>query len=154
MKSPQKAGLAVRGRVQPAVTRSSNGRHSRPTLALTALAGLLATLPALSAEWETNAGMSVGGYYSDNICLAPNDKEGKAVATARPDVSVTGRGARGNLNLQAAVEYNSLGDSDLECETGQASNLSNRKSCVSTATTSWWRTGCNWMPRPLPGKMR
>ena len=98
-------------------------------LALTAVGALLA-LPVQAAEWDTNVGMSVGGYYSDNICLAPNNKEGKAVATARPDVSVTGRGARGNVNLQAAVEYNSLGDSDLECETGQASQLSNRKSFI------------------------
>lgn len=146
MKSPQKAGLAVRGRVQPTVTYRTDGRHCGPTLALTALAGLLATLPALSAEWETNAGMSVGGYYSDNICLAPNDKEGKAVATARPDVSVTGRGARGNLNLQAAVEYNSLGDSDLECETGQASNLSNRKSFIpSVRFNSDYELVENWL---------
>lgn len=146
MKSPQKAGLAVRGRVQPTVTYRSDGRHCGPTLALTALAGLLATLPALSAEWETNAGMSVGGYYSDNICLAPNDKESKAVATARPDVSVTGRGARGNLNLQAAVEYNSLGDSDLECETGQASNLSNRKSFIpSVRFNSDYELVENWL---------
>tara|TARA_R100000750_G_scaffold54868_1_gene40698 strand:+ start:236 stop:712 length:477 start_codon:yes stop_codon:yes gene_type:complete len=126
-------------------------------LALAAVGALLA-LPTQAAEWETDVGMSVGGYYSDNICLAPNDKEGKAVATARPDISVTGSGARGNVNLQAAVEYNSLGDSDLECETGQASQLSNRKSfipaSVSIATMSWWKTGYDWMQRPLRERTR
>ena len=92
--------------------------------------GPLLLAPAQAAEWETGAGIAVGGYYSDNICLAQQDEEDKWVGTARPDVSVRGRGARGNVNLRAAAEYNSLGDSDLECTTGQGASLTNRESVV------------------------
>ncbi|PLW81535.1 TIGR03016 family PEP-CTERM system-associated outer membrane protein [Kineobactrum sediminis] len=83
-----------------------------------------------AAEWETEAGISLGGYYSDNICLAPTDEEGKAVATARPDISLQGTGARGNVSLQAAAEVNSLGESNLDCATGQGGQLTNRESVV------------------------
>ncbi len=92
--------------------------------------GLLQPAYARAAEWETGAGIAVGGYYSDNICLAQQDEEDKWVGTARPDVSVRGRGARGNVNLRAAAEYNSLGDSDLECAVGQSAALTNRESVV------------------------
>ncbi|MEQ9462265.1 MAG: TIGR03016 family PEP-CTERM system-associated outer membrane protein [Haliea sp.] len=85
---------------------------------------------SLAAEWDTGAGIAVGGYYTDNVCLAQSGEEDKWVGTARPDVSVRGRGARGNVNLRAAAEYNSLGDSDLECTTGQGASLTNRESVV------------------------
>ena len=85
--------------------------------------GLLQPAYARAAEWETGAGIAVGGYYSDNICLAQQDEEDKWVGTARPDVSVRGRGARGNVNLQATAEYNSLGDSSLERLLGPSTTI-------------------------------
>ena len=88
------------------------------THTLLALVGLLGggvLAPAVAAaEWQKDAGISVGGYYTDNVCLAPRGKEDKWVGNVRPDVSIDGQGARGSLSLNAAADYNSLGDSDLD----------------------------------------
>lgn len=67
------------------------------------------------AEWTNSAGLALGSYYSDNICRAPSDEEAKVVGTVTPRVSVRGEGARANLSLDASVEYNTLGESSLEC---------------------------------------
>lgn len=96
----------------------------------TVISGVLLAQATVAAEWETGAGVAVGAYYSDNICLAPSGEQGKWVATARPDVSVQGRGARGNVSLDAAAEYNSLGNSGVECTTGQGGNVTNRESVI------------------------
>ena len=94
------------------------------------MAAILLAQLGQTAEWETDAGVAVGAYYSDNICLAPFGEEGKWVGTVRPDVSISGRGARGNVLLDGGVEYNTLGDSDVECPTGEAGNLGNRATFV------------------------
>ncbi|QIB67533.1 TIGR03016 family PEP-CTERM system-associated outer membrane protein [Kineobactrum salinum] len=84
---------------------------------------------AIAADWQREAGVSVGGYYSDNVCLANRDKESKWVTTARPDLTLRGQGARGNLSLRAAAEYNSLGNSSTRCFGGQP-GLTNREAVV------------------------
>lgn len=92
---------------------------------------LLVQYPGHAAEWDSGAGISVGSYYSDNICRAPFDEQGKWVGTVRPDVSIRGRGARGNVRLEGGVEYNTLADSSLDCSIGDAPrDLSNRASFI------------------------
>lgn len=92
---------------------------------------LTCALPAHSAEWTRDASVGLGGYYSDNICRSPSEKEGKAVGTVTPRVSLRGEGSRANLALNAAVEYNTLGNSSLECPQGGAGGqLTNRETFV------------------------
>ncbi|MEQ8516740.1 MAG: TIGR03016 family PEP-CTERM system-associated outer membrane protein [Chromatocurvus sp.] len=98
-------------------------------LAATVPAALPAA-PALAGDWTTEAGLGVGTYYSDNICLSNLGKQGQWVGTARPDVSINGSGGRFNMNLSAGVELNSLGESNINCAAGQGQFLTNRESVV------------------------
>lgn len=107
----------------------------RPVTVL--LSGALIGTPLLAeelfaAEWQREAGLSLGTYYSDNICLTGEDAEriGRGAATVTPDVSVRGQGSRANLSLDAAVQYNSLADSDFRCTTGRVMGLGNRESVI------------------------
>jgi len=95
-----------------------------------AMAGALLGAPAVAGEWTKSAGLGVGTYYSDNICLSGVDKQGQWVGTARPDVSLQGRGGRASMNLRAGVELNTLGESNIECVGGRGRNLGNRESVV------------------------
>ncbi len=89
------------------------------------------SVPALAVEWTPGATLSVGTVYSDNICLVSDDKEGKAVGTVTPGISLRGQGNRTNVNLRAAAEYNTLGNSSLQCPQGGAGlNVTNRESWV------------------------
>lgn len=97
------------------------------TLSVIALPLTLSSVHA--AEWTKGASVALGSYYSDNICLQPNDKEGKAVGTVRPSVNVRGEGARARASLAGSVEYNSLADSSLNCS-GRGQNFNNREAFV------------------------
>jgi uncharacterized protein (PEP-CTERM system associated) len=108
-------------------------RHRERSAALlpaAVAAALTAATPAWSGEWSREASLAVGTYYSDNICLSDLSKQGEWVATARPNVAVNGSGGRFNMNLNAGVEFNSLGRTDVDCQFGQGRNLANRQSVV------------------------
>jgi opacity protein-like surface antigen len=81
-----------------------------PALLLQVLA-----LPVHSAEWTRDLGLALGSYYSDNICRAPVGEEGKVVGTVTPRLNLRGEGSRANVVLNAAVEYNTLGESSVNC---------------------------------------
>ena len=68
----------------------------RAAIALVGLGALSLSAQALSGEWTQDASISVGSYYSDNICLVRDtlDEEGKAAATVTPRVSVSGEGSK------------------------------------------------------------
>lgn len=100
---------------------------------LIGLSSIALSTYALGGEWTRDASISVGSYYSDNICLVPGDvdEEGKAAATVTPRIDVRGGGGRSKTSLQAAVEYNSIGDSSLECPPqGGGLNRDNREPWV------------------------
>jgi uncharacterized protein (PEP-CTERM system associated) len=104
-------------------------------LALPASALLAASLgaggQAAAAEWERGAGVSVGGYYSDNICLANRDEAGEYVGTVTPDVRLNGTGARTSVALNARVEFNTLDQLNVDCPAGaQGAQLTNRESVI------------------------
>ena len=102
----------------------------RRALAIAILSSSLPGAKTVAGEWATDAGMAVGTYYSDNICLSDLDKKDQWVGTARPDIAVNGSGGRFSMNLNAGVEYNSLGQSDVSCAAGQGRNLANREAVV------------------------
>lgn len=83
-----------------------------------------------AAEWDRSAGVSVGSYYSDNICLSENDLEGRGAATITPNLRVRGRGARADVTLDAAVSYDSLAGSNLECDNSRRARATNRESVI------------------------
>ncbi|EED33962.1 uncharacterized protein, PEP-CTERM system associated [gamma proteobacterium NOR5-3] len=84
-----------------------------------------------AAEWTNTAGLAVNSYYSSNICRVPNDEEEKLVGTVTPNVNLRGEGARAFVALDAAVEYNTLGESSLECPQGGAGfGVANRETWV------------------------
>lgn len=101
------------------------------TVVSTALVvGSMAPL-AVGAEWQSDAAVRVGSFYTDNVCFAPEDEEGKVVGTFTPRVSLRGDGGRARMALRAAVEYNTLGDSDIRCQNqGFGGNLRNREPWV------------------------
>lgn len=99
--------------------------------AVTAIATTLLAHTALGADWTTNAGLNLGSYYSTNICRASDNEQDWTVGTVTPTVDLRGDGARANLSLRAAVEYNTLAESSLTCEGGGAvNNLANRLAFV------------------------
>jgi len=102
-----------------------------PSAFLAAAASLALAGQAAAAEWERGAGVSVGGYYSDNICLASREEEGEYVGTLTPNVRLSGIGARASVLLNARVEYNTLDQLDVDCPAGgQGGLLLNRESVI------------------------
>ncbi|MCB1671175.1 MAG: TIGR03016 family PEP-CTERM system-associated outer membrane protein [Gammaproteobacteria bacterium] len=104
----------------------------RGSFLLTALliGGSLLSQQAFAAEWERNAGFTINSFYSDNICLSEEDPEGKGAVTVTPNLLVNGRGARANMSLNAALTYNGLADSGVECFSPVGAGLTNRVSFV------------------------
>lgn len=84
-----------------------------------------------AAEWSKGAGLQVSSYYTDNICRSFADEQSKAVGTFTPSVNLTGSGARANMRLNAAAEYNTLAGSSLDCsQQGNAPRFENRETWV------------------------
>lgn len=110
------------------------------------LAASVGASSSFAGEWEQTAGLTVGSYFSDNICLSDLDKKSETVYTVTPRVGVTGSGGRVSMNLDAALEYNSLGESDVECQFGQGQQLGNRLTWVPRARfTGTFDAIDNWL---------
>lgn len=100
-----------------------------------ALFGSVVQSPLTRAgEWSTETGITVGTYYSDNICRSRIDDEDQFVGTVRPDIRIEGEGGRFTMNLAASGEYNSLGDANIECRGGFGQQLNNREAFVPQAS--------------------
>lgn len=110
---------------QPAAARCRLRRVAPGVAVLCAL--LSASPPALAGEWERSASLALGSIFSDNICLSDLDKKSETVGTVTPAVRISGQGGRASAELDASIEYNSLGESDLRCEFGQGGQLGNRQ---------------------------
>ncbi|MBN7797453.1 TIGR03016 family PEP-CTERM system-associated outer membrane protein [Parahaliea mediterranea] len=83
-----------------------------------AAAGFVLLVPVdtpQAAQWDTGAGLTLGAVYSDNVCLRNVDEENKAIGTATPNVRVSADGVNGSMDLFAAVEFNTLENSSLDC---------------------------------------
>ncbi len=104
----------------------------KPCTAL--MTGVVVSLSCLSellaAEWEKQAGLSVGAEFSDNICLSDDDRQSRGYGTLTPDVSLRGQGARTNVGLDASVRFSTLGDSDIDCAGGQGFTQGDRQTFI------------------------
>lgn len=92
---------------------------------------LVASDTVWSAEWETAASVSASAIWTDNFCLSRDDKESEVVETVTPAVRLAGTGARAEVSLDARVEFNTAGQSDIECLSGAGGGLLyNRESII------------------------
>ena len=64
---------------------------------------------AQAAEWTRGATLSVGEVYSDNVDLTSENEKSDFYTTAMPTVSLSGKGARASVNVNAAMEMNDRG---------------------------------------------
>lgn len=105
---------------------------------------------AWSAEWNKSASVGASAFWTDNFCLSDDNREAEFVETVTPSVRVSGRGARANMALNGRVEFNTAGQSDIECQlvgnVGQGVNLRNRESIIPSGTfTSNFEAIENWL---------
>ncbi|MEM1142043.1 MAG: TIGR03016 family PEP-CTERM system-associated outer membrane protein [Pseudomonadota bacterium] len=91
---------------------------------------LLCSGLAAAAEWTRSAGVAVGALYSSNVCRTPQDEQGEPFATVTPSLDLQADGDRIDFAIRGAIEYNSLGNSNIECPQGGFGNLINRETWV------------------------
>jgi hypothetical protein len=71
------------------------------------IAWFLASSPVSAADWSTiRRGLSVGGTFTDNANLDEDDKESEFIISMTPFVSLSGKGARLNLDFAYALNLN------------------------------------------------
>ena len=84
-------------------------------IALYVACSLVIAVPRVyCAEWSSNAGITPGVVFTDNVCLSANDEESDIYGTATPSFSIEGKGNKANVGLSTSVDLNSLTDGDLE----------------------------------------
>ncbi len=79
----------------------------------------LFAVPVKAAEWEKKAALRVGSIYTDNVCLTPDEKIDKWIATATPSGALYRRGGRSELDLRFSLAFNTLAESSLDCPDGR-----------------------------------
>jgi uncharacterized protein (PEP-CTERM system associated) len=80
--------------------------RARECLIPFALVGALWPATGVAADWEITPRIQVKETYTDNVRLAPRGREESDFVTEiNPGVSITGRGARLQLNLDYAFKY-------------------------------------------------
>jgi len=62
---------------------------------------LLFAVPVQAGQWTITPRVSIGEIYSDNINLDDDDKEGDLITEIAPGISISGRGAR----VEAELDY-------------------------------------------------
>ncbi len=75
---------------------------------LVAITAVLASGNLFAAEWAINSGVSTGLTYTDNVNLASSGQESEMITTLSPNINLSGRGARANVDLAASVQFNNL----------------------------------------------
>lgn len=131
-------------------SRRSRAPLQRVSWTPLALLALLASDNLLAAEWEKAASVSASAFWTDNFCLSRDDKESEIVETVTPAVRLSGSGARANVALNARVEFNTAGQSDIEClggaGGGQGGLLNNRESVIPSGSfTADYEAIENWL---------
>lgn len=81
-------------------------------LFLSLLVFLTVTESTLAAEWRSSVGLKAGETYSDNAGLSQRNKNDDFVTVVTPNIKIDGRGARANLNVRSALEFNSQDDNN------------------------------------------
>ncbi len=61
-----------------------------------------------AAEWTIDSGISTGLTYTDNVDLDNTGQKSDLIATLTPNISLSGKGARANVELAASVQFKDL----------------------------------------------
>jgi len=61
-----------------------------------------------AGDWQTGAKLNVREVYTDNVCLEAQNTSAESITTLTPSVAIKGEGRRVSLDLDAALELNSL----------------------------------------------
>lgn len=92
---------------------------------LVALGSALAENAFAAADWDVNATVSPGLFYTDNVCLSNTDKKDNldwsGIGLLTPSGSVSSKGSRASFSANGSVQFNSLTNSQLrddECAGG------------------------------------
>lgn len=106
--------------------------------------------PGWSAEWNKSASVSSSVFLTDNFCLSQGESASEVVATVTPGGRVSGQGARANMSLNGRIEFNTAGQSDIDCQLvgggGQGLQLGNRESVIPSGTfTGNYEAIENWL---------
>jgi len=64
-----------------------------------------------AAQWSVDSGVSTGLTYIDNVNLASTGQKSDMIATLSPNITLSGKGARANIDLAASIEFNNLNKS-------------------------------------------
>jgi len=74
------------------------------------LAAALWVLPLnlQAGDWQTGANLNVSEVYTDNVCLETQNTSSESITTLTPSVAIKGEGRRVSLDMDAALELNSL----------------------------------------------
>ncbi len=67
--------------------------------------GVDAGRPARAAQWEFVPRLEVSETYTDNVRLAPNNRQGDFVSSVAPGLSITGLGRRGQVIIDYTLSY-------------------------------------------------
>lgn len=70
-----------------------------------------------AAEWNRGAAVRVGATYTDNVCLSSGNEDSKVIGRATPSIRLAGKGARASMQLNAALQFNTLDQSSTGCST-------------------------------------
>lgn len=71
-------------------------------------AGVMASQAVTAAEWTVNKRVSVSEIFTDNIDLEHSNPQSEWITTLTPHLSLSGKGAGAELNLNASLEANTL----------------------------------------------
>lgn len=63
----------------------------------------------LAAEWRIAKSLTVSEIYTDNVDLTHDQKKSDLITTLTPNISLSGKGARANVSMNASLQANSLG---------------------------------------------
>ncbi len=88
-------------------TSAALGAGPRPLLMAACLAMLSTSV--FAAEWRVSSGLKIGETYSDNVRLDSRDEKSEWATVITPNIDLSGKGARADVSLMAAIEYNTLG---------------------------------------------
>ncbi|MFV0277596.1 MAG: TIGR03016 family PEP-CTERM system-associated outer membrane protein [Parahaliea sp.] len=81
-------------------------------------------VPVWAGQWEREAGVSASAIYSDNICMLSENCIDKLVGTLTPRICLKSDSQLNEIDLYAAVQFNTLENSNVNCSATGANTIS------------------------------
>jgi len=84
------------------------GRYHAAVVAFAFFLGICSS-DSTAGDWTSSSSIQFTETYTDNLNLSPEDKQSKLVTFVTPSLQISGGGSRFKADLDAALEFNSLG---------------------------------------------